>query len=87
MAGINKMDKRFKQAHKEALCSVLLTLAYLFCWAITAYFLGQEPGIFGLPRWFEVSCLFVPIFFVMLCILMIKMVYQDLPLGTPPDEI
>lgn len=74
------MDARFLQAHKEARWSVFLTLAYLACWGFSAWLGGSESGITGLPRWFELSCLFAPLFFIFLCWLMVRLLFRDMSL-------
>ena len=55
------MDARFIQAHKEARWSLYLTLLWLAAWGLSAWLGGSEIGITGLPRWFELSCLFAPL--------------------------
>ncbi|MCW7761780.1 YhdT family protein [Photorhabdus luminescens] len=74
------MDKRFVQSHKEALWAVLLTLAYLIGWLLTAYLPNDTPGVTGLPRWFEMACLLLPIVFIILCWLMVKFIFKEVPL-------
>lgn len=74
------MDKRFLQSNKEARWAVYLTLIYLVGWLLTAYLPTNEPGITGLPRWFELSCLFLPLTFIILCWLMVKYLFKDMPL-------
>lgn len=74
------MDKRFLQAHKEALWALGLTLLYVVAWILSAYLPDDAPGITGLPHWFELACLAVPLLFIVLCWLMIRFVYRDIPL-------
>lgn len=74
------MDKRFVQAHREARWALGLTLAYLACWILAAYLPGNEQGFTGLPRWFEMSCLLLPLIFILLCWLMVRGVFRDIPL-------
>ncbi|KOC91254.1 YhdT family protein [Winslowiella iniecta] len=74
------MDARFVQAHKEARWSVALAVAYLAAWALSAWLAGNEIGFTGLPRWFELSCLFVPLLFIFLCWLMVRVVFRDISL-------
>ena len=57
------MDKRFVQAYKEALSALILTFMYLLGWLLTAYLPDNTLGITGLPLWFELSCLFLPVLF------------------------
>ncbi len=74
------MDARFIQAHKEARWSLFLAIAYLVAWALSAWSGGNNPGFTGLPYWFELSCLFVPALFSVLCWLMIRLLFRDMPL-------
>ena len=74
------MDARFIQAHREARWSVWPALAYLAGWALCALLGGMQPGVTGLPRWFELSCFFAPLLFIFLCWLMIRVVFRDIPL-------
>lgn len=80
------MDKRFQQANKEAKISLLLTVCYLVIWIIAAYSLGNEAGFLGLPRWFEASCLFLPIAFIIVCWLVVKLKFVDVPLDSPDNN-
>ena len=58
------MDKRFVQAHKEARWALWLTLLYLAAWLVTAYLPDSAIGITGLPHWFEMACLLLPLGFM-----------------------
>ncbi|MEQ4530146.1 MAG: YhdT family protein [Mixta sp.] len=73
-------DARFIQAHREARWSFWLAIAYLTVWALSAWLGGTQPGFTGLPRWFELSCLFAPLLFIFLCWLMIRICFRDIPL-------
>ncbi|BFT83458.1 YhdT family protein [Enterobacter asburiae] len=74
------MDKRFVQAHKEARWALWLTLLYLAAWLVTAYLPNSASGITGLPRWFEMACLLVPLIFILLSWLMVRFIFRDFPL-------
>ncbi|MFV9997212.1 MAG: YhdT family protein [Arsenophonus endosymbiont of Dermacentor nuttalli] len=74
------MDKRFLQSNKEARWSIFLTFAYLCSWIITAYLPGKGVGITGMPLWFELSCLYLPLIFILLCILIVKFIFKPIPL-------
>ncbi|MFS1537410.1 MAG: YhdT family protein [Candidatus Phlomobacter fragariae] len=74
------MDKRFLQSNKEARWSVFLTVAYLCSWIITAYFSNEGVGITGIPLWFELSCLYLPLIFILLCTLMVKFIFKQMSL-------
>ena len=55
-------------------------MAYLAAWAASSWLSDDLPGITGLPHWFEMACLLVPILFILLCWLMIRLVFRDIPL-------
>lgn len=74
------MDKRFVQAHKEARWALWLTLLYLVAWLVTAYLPNSASGITGLPYWFEMACLLVPLIFILLSWLMVRFIFRDFPL-------
>ena len=74
------MDKRFVQANKEARWALWLTLLYLAAWLVTAYLPDSAIGITGLPHWFELACLRVPLVCILLCWALVKFIYRDIPL-------
>ncbi|WP_411705212.1 YhdT family protein [Edaphovirga cremea] len=74
------MDKRFVQAHREARWAFGLTLAYLVAWSLAAYLPGDTQGFTGLPHWFEMACLLVPLFFILLSWLMVRVIFRDISL-------
>lgn len=74
------MDKRFIQAHREARWSFWLAVAYLVAWSLMAWLPGNGIGMTGLPHWFELSCLLVPILFIFLCWLIVRLIFRDIPL-------
>lgn len=74
------MDKRFLQANREARWAFGLTVAYLLAWSLAAYLPNDAQGITGLPHWFEMSCLLVPLIFVLLSWVMVRVIYRDIPL-------
>ncbi|GAA03117.1 YhdT family protein [Photobacterium leiognathi] len=87
------LSARYRQAHKEAYWAIALALAYFLWWYVSAY--GLAPAIgdlsmptlyFGLPLWFLLSCIVGPILFTVLCGVMVKVVYRDLPLDINHDE-
>ena len=41
---------------------------------------GVGIGLPGLPHWFEMACLLVPLVFILLCWAMVKVIYRDIPL-------
>lgn len=75
-----RMDTRFIQAHREARWALGLTLLYLLAWSLAAYLPDSASGITGLPHWFEMACLLVPLLFIGLCWLMVRGIFRDISL-------
>ncbi|TEA27030.1 YhdT family protein [Candidatus Schmidhempelia bombi] len=80
------MDKKFTQAKKEAKIAFILAIVYLILWIASAYLLGNGSGILGLPLWFEASCIYLPLFFTLLCWLIVKYMFVDLPLDIKSES-
>ncbi len=87
------LSARYRQAHKEARWAIGLALAYFLWWYVSAY--GFAPAIndlsmptlyFGFPLWFLLSCIIDSIVFTILCALMVKFIYHDLPLEITDDK-
>lgn len=75
------MDARFLQANREARWALWLTIAYLALWIVAAYVPNSLQGITGLPHWFEMACLLLPLAFILLCWAMVRLIFKDIPLG------
>lgn len=76
-----------QQAHREALAAIALALGYFLWWYASAYGLSAPaqdttmPELYlGLPLWFLLACVIGPILFTVLCAVMIKIFYRDIPL-------
>lgn len=76
----------YQQLAKEARWAILLTLFYILGWVGFAYFSPQGRGLFGFPIWFELSCIFLPVLFTLMAILMVKKVYKNIDLEVKQDE-
>ncbi|MFU9135253.1 YhdT family protein [Erwinia tasmaniensis] len=74
------MDKRFVQAHREARWSLWLAVGYIIAWSLMAWLPDSKSGFTGLPHWFEMACMLVPGVFILLCWLMVRLVFRDIPL-------
>jgi uncharacterized membrane protein YhdT len=77
-------DKRFKQAHKEALIGVGLVVFNFLWWYGFAYGLGSRPVksfhyVFGMPAWFFYSCIAGYIVVTLLVIVLVKFFFRDIP--------
>jgi uncharacterized membrane protein YhdT len=84
MMKTQETDSRFLQANREARWAFGLTLAYLLAWCLAAYLPDDQQGITGLPHWFEMACLLVPLIFVLLSWLMVRVIYRDISLEDTP---
>lgn len=80
------MDNRFVQAHREARWTMWLTLLYLATWIAAAWLPDSNLGVTGLPHWFEIACLLVPLIFILLCVLMVRTVFRDIPLEDDHED-
>lgn len=75
---------RFALARREAAFCLLLTLFYFFAWYGTAYFIPLQLELWGLPLWFLLSCMVMPLLFILLCALMVSRLFVEIPLDTLP---
>ncbi|WON76600.1 YhdT family protein [Serratia sp. UGAL515B_01] len=80
------MEKRFIQAHREARWALGLTLLYLLAWSLAAYLPNNVSGITGLPHWFEMACMLIPLLFIGLCWLMVSVIFRDIPLEDGDED-
>ncbi|WP_066803291.1 YhdT family protein [Moraxella oblonga] len=75
-----------RQLNREAKWSLYLTFIYLAGWVIFAYFLPNGTGLLGFPLWFEMSCIVLPILFILMSMATLKTVYKEIDLNTHTDE-
>lgn len=87
------LSERYHQAHKEAKWSCALALAYFVWWYLSAYVIAPEPNsseapelYFGFPLWFLLACILGPLIFSLLCALMVRYLFQDMPLDITEDD-
>lgn len=79
------MNKRYKQADKEALITLLVYVFFFLWWTVFAFGLGSgDPEnysyVFGLPAWFFYSCVAgYPVVTVILWVVIRKW-FVDMPL-------
>lgn len=74
------LQQRYKQAAKEARWALALTVLYLIGWCLCAYLPQDGNGPLGFPLWFELSCIYLPVLFVVVAYWLVKIVYQDMDL-------
>ncbi len=82
-----------KQTRREALLSCLLAILYFIWWYGFAYGLAPAPGdtvfpelLFGLPIWFFMSCIVGPLLFTLLCFIMVRCFFKNIPFETNLEE-
>lgn len=83
---------RYRQAHREAKWAVGLAIAYFIWWDLSAYGFAPDPVTtqlpplyWGFPLWFLLACIIGPLVFTLLCALMVRFIYQEMPLDIQPD--
>ena len=85
-------DPRFKQAHREAVLSVILAGVYFLWWYVSAYGLGSGPVeeysyIAGFPTWFFFSCVISVPVFALLAWAMVRFLFREMPLDGHLDPL
>ncbi|MDH2926594.1 DUF997 family protein [Lonepinella koalarum] len=80
------LQQRYQQAAREARWALGLTIAYMIGWCVCAYLPGMSTGPLGFPLWFELSCIYLPVLFIVVAYWLIKIVYQDIELEIPPEQ-
>ncbi|GHA20986.1 YhdT family protein [Oceanisphaera arctica] len=74
-------------ARREATLSVALAVLYLGGWWLSAYTVPPTLMLGGWPLWFVLSCLFNPLLFIVLCVLMVRYCFKNVALDSPePDK-
>lgn len=77
------LSQRYRQAAKEARWALGLSLLYVIGWCVCAYLPKETAGPLGFPLWFELSCIYLPILFIVLAYWILRIVYQDISLEVP----
>lgn len=80
------IQQRYRQAAKEARWALGLTILYLIGWCVCAYLPKNSVGPIGFPLWFELSCIYLPVLFIVIAYWLIKIVYQDIDLENTREE-
>ena len=88
---MKNMDRRFRQANIEALCSIVLAQSFFVWWYAFAYGLGSgDPAryrfVLGLPEWFFYSSVAGPALFCVLAWLMVKFLFKNVSLAPHEKE-
>ncbi|MFD0966026.1 YhdT family protein [Seminibacterium arietis] len=76
-----KVNERYKQTAIEARWAIWLTVFYAIGWCVCAYLpQSSTMGALGFPLWFELSCIYLPIAFVIITYLVVKKIYKNISL-------
>ena len=81
-----ELSQRYKQAAKEARWALGLAIFYVIGWCVCAYLRIDSPVGLGFPLWFELSCIYLPILFVVIGYWIVKIVFLDIPLDVESKE-
>ncbi len=78
--------QRYQQAAREAKWALFLTILYVIGWCLCAYLPQETAGPIGFPLWFELSCIYLPVLFMVVAYWVIKIVYQNISLEQEPEQ-
>lgn len=76
----------YRQLAKEVRWALLLTLIYILGWVGFAYFSPEGRGVLGFPIWFELSCIFLPLIFSLITVIVVKKAYKNIELEVKINE-
>jgi uncharacterized membrane protein YhdT len=79
-------DPRIEAARGSLALSWIYFAVFLVVTMAVAASLGDEPLLFGLPRWVTVACVIVPAVFVGALVPIVEMLIPDVALGDEEDE-
>jgi uncharacterized membrane protein YhdT len=79
-------DPRIKVARRGLTLSWTFYSIFLATTLGAAALFGNQPHVFGLPRWVTIACLLVPAVFVAVLIPIVELLIPDIPLSDEPDE-
>ncbi|MCK9109937.1 YhdT family protein [Haemophilus influenzae] len=80
------LKQRYQQAGKEASWALGLSILYVIGWCLCAYLPKGTQGPIGFPLWFELSCIYLPILFIVIGYWIIKIIFQDISLEINDQE-
>jgi uncharacterized membrane protein YhdT len=79
-------DPRIKVARRGLVLSWTFFSVFLAVVLGVAAACGNEPLLFGLPRWVALSCILVPFLFVVALIPIVEKLIPDIPLSDENEE-
>jgi uncharacterized membrane protein YhdT len=78
-------DPRIKVARRSLALSWTFFSVFVAATMAVAASLGNEPLVFGLPRWVALSCIIVPAAFVVALVPIVEMLIPDISLSDEED--
>jgi len=79
-------DPRIKVARRGLVLSWTFFSVFLAVVLGVAAAFGNQPLLFGLPRWVALSCILVPAIFVVALIPIVETLIPDIPLSNENEE-
>jgi len=79
-------DPRIKVARRSLALSWIFFSVFLAVTMAVAASLGNEPLVFGLPRWAALSCVIVPAAFVAALVPFVEKLIPEIPLSDEEDD-
>lgn len=79
-------DPRMKAGRKSLALAWIFFFCYLVVIMLSSYLFGNEPLVWGLPRWVAVGNIVVPALFVILLIVVAEKGIPDVPLTDDDGE-
>jgi uncharacterized membrane protein YhdT len=79
-------DPRIKVARRGFTLAWTFYSIFLVALLGAAALSGDEPHLFGLPRWVAISCVIVPAVFVVALIPVVEWLIPEIPLSDDQDD-
>jgi uncharacterized membrane protein YhdT len=79
-------DPRVAVARRSLALSWVFFTVFVATTMAVAASLGDEPLVFGLPRWAALACVVVPAVFVAALVPIVEKLIPDVPLSDEEDE-
>ena len=70
------LKQRYQQAGKEASWALSLSILYVIGWCLCAYLPKRNSRADWFPLWFELSCIYLPILFIVIGYWIIKIIFS-----------
>jgi uncharacterized membrane protein YhdT len=80
-------DPRIKAARRSLALSWAYFTVFVVATMAVASSVGNDPLLFGLPRWVTLSCVIVPAAFVAALVPIVERLIPDISLSDEEDEV